>query len=140
MIMRGKAQSSVEFMAVIAAIIFIAAIAQVLIFSKYNEAWQLRAYLDSQDVCNSVSNELSLAGYSEGRSSYFTLPQDIAGGNYTLTVWNGIVTADYQGHACVGTYIVRSLKYGNSTPPFNMTGGRYRINTTAGLVTLEKMA
>jgi len=138
MTMGRKAQTSIEFMAVIAAVIFVAAIVQLLIFTKYNEAWHVRAYLGSQDLCNTMADELGIAAYSEGRSAFFKLPYDISGANYTLTVWNGTVTADYSDHVCVRRFVAREVRYNNASVPFNLTGGTYRINTTGGLITLEK--
>jgi len=138
--MKRKAQTSPEFMVAIAAILFIGMVAQVMIFGKTAEAWHVRSFMSAQDICNSVANELNLAGYSEGRSAFFTIPKDVAGTNYTLTVWSDYVTVDYAGHACVKRFTALDVKYNGRSPPFNLSGGTYRINTTEGVVTLEKFA
>jgi len=138
--MYWKAQASVEFMVVIAMILFIGMIAQILIIEKTAEAWHVRSSMSAQDICNSIANELNLAGYSEGRSAFFTIPNDIAGSNYTLTIWDGYVTADYAGHACVERFTVLDVRYNGKSPPFNLSGGTYRINTTEGVVTLERFS
>ena len=139
MTMGMKAQAGPELMVVILMVVTIGILTQSLIFWKTNESWNVRASRDAQDICNGMASELTLAGYSEGRSAYFSLPLDIIGADYVLTVWNSTVTVDYAGHACVKRFNLLGVKYGAAVPPFNLTGGTYRINTTQGLVTLEKV-
>jgi hypothetical protein len=129
-----------EVMVGVVVLILIAMIAQMFIFEKTLLAWQERTYNDGLDVCNGVANALSIAGYSEGSSTQVSIPYDVGGSNYTLTVYDDIVTLDYSAHSCVRHFAVYYVIYNGSYPPFNLTGGVYQLNNTGGLVTIGKIA
>lgn len=138
--MVAKAQSSVEIMVAVTLLLFIAIIAQVFIFDKTVLSWQLRSHATCLDIVNTVSNGLNFAAYSDGSSTRFSIPQDVSGTQYTLTVYGDYVAVDYSDDSCLRRFTAASVTYGLASPPFNLTGGEYRVNNTDGALTLEKLS
>ena len=129
-----------EFMTGIAVLMIIAMIAQVFIFERTARAWGVRTYAEGTDICNGVANTLNMAGYSEGSSVRFDIPNEVGGGPYNLTVYGSMVALDYSGHSCLQHFSALSLRYNGSYAPFNLTGGTYRVDNSAGVLTIEKLA
>lgn len=135
-----KGQASVEAMSCIVVLVLIAIVVQLFVFDRMIRMQEARQYLSALDICNGVASELNLAGYSEGLSSYFYIPKDVSGANYTLTVTNDYVSVDYSDKSCVRRFNALQVNYNGTAPPFALVGGTYRMNNTAGVVTIEKVS
>ncbi len=138
--MGEKGQASVEAMGCIVVLVLIAAVAQFFVFDRMVRMQELRQYMSALDICNGVASELNLAGYSEGLSSQFYIPGDVAGTNYTLMVTNEYVTVDYSDKSCVRRFNALQVNYNGTAPPFALAGGTYRMNNTGGVVTIAKVS
>ena len=122
--MGEKGQASVEAMGCIVVLVLIAAVAQFFVFDRMVRMQELRQYMSALDICNGVASELNLAGYSEGLSSQFYIPGDVAGTNYTLMVTNEYVTVDYSDKSCVRRFNALQVNYNGTAPPFALAGAR----------------
>ena len=138
--MGEKGQASVEAMGCIVVLVLIAAVAQFFVFDRMVRMQELRQYMSALDICNGVASELNLAGYSEGLSSQFYIPGDVSGVPYTLTVTNNYVSVDYSDKSCVRRFNALQVNYNGTAPPFVLGGGTYRMNNTAGVVTIAKVS
>ena len=137
--MKMKAQSSTEFMVGVAMLVFLVLTAQIFVFERASLSWQVRTHSACIDTANSVANGLSIAGYSDGGSILFTVPHTLSETGYSLTVHSGFVALDYSGDSCMRRFTAQSVKYYGSAPPFNLTGGTYRVNNSLGVLNVEKV-
>lgn len=132
--MCGKGQSSVEYMVLVGAITIVFIALQVYTFTKYNEAGVEESRARMREVCDSVSSQLTLAGYSKNYSDSFVIPYSGAGLDFSVAVYDDTLVLDYFGQSCIGTFRAGALRYNNSGPPFTLKSGTYRINNTGGVV------
>jgi hypothetical protein len=131
----GRAQEGIEFTICIIFLIMIVTLLTIYARSMQNQESSIQSKLDSEQLCWQVSNTINTAMYSIGYYSQFSLPASIEGSPYNLSVTNGTVSVDYNGHSCIYGISVTNISFRSQLAPFNLCGGNFYINNTQnGLV------
>jgi uncharacterized protein (UPF0333 family) len=132
----GKAQVGIEFMICIIFLIMIVVLLTVYSASKQNEETSIEAKLGSEKLCWQVSNIINTAMYAKGYYSEFSLPATIDGSAYNLSITNGTVMVDYNGHSCIYQITVTNISFRSQLAPFSLCGGDFYINNTQDRVVI----
>jgi hypothetical protein len=128
----GKAQAGIEFTICIIFLIIILTFLTVYYASKQSEDYSIESKIQSDELCWQLSNVINTAMYSNGYYAEFSLPAEIYGSNYNLTVTNGTVSADYRGSSCNYEIAVTNISFRGRPAPFSLCGGDFYINNTQG--------
>jgi|GEM_PF-1580444 len=134
-----KAQASIEFIVSILFLILILIAMSFYMAGKNLEGSGIKAKLEAEKICFSISRIIDTASYSHGYYSEFSLPKTIGGFEYNLTIYNKSVEVDYLEHSCSSTIRVKNIFYGGSLAPFSLCGGTYSINNTDGILYITNL-
>lgn len=129
--MKQRAQSAVEFMVILGAMLFFLASFFLFFYGSYSDETATNRNEALLEVALDVQNELALAARTgEGYSRTFTLPQTIHGKTYTVQVIDTFLylkTTDEKN--ALGVPIVNTT--GSIVPGSNsvsVRGGQVRVN------------
>ena len=93
-----KAQTSIEMFAFFSMALLIFSIAYMFVFEKTQNAYDLKARTNALDMGNRVSSEINTAlAEGDGYSKNISLPSEILGALYTVSVDNGYVFVSWRG-------------------------------------------
>lgn len=133
--MRRRAQAGIEFMICVIFLIMIVIVLTIYSGSRQTEESNIQAKLGSEQLCWQVSNMINTAMYSQGYYTEFSLPKTINGLPYNMSITNGTVSVDYNGHSCIYEIMVTNISFRSRPAPFNLCGGDFYVNNTpSGLV------
>jgi len=136
MAVTGKAQSSMEYMVLISALIIVFIGLQVYMFTKMNETGVTEGRARLREVCDSLSSQFTLAGYSKNFSGSFRVPLSRDATQLDVAVYDETIVVDYNGQSCVSTYRAGAMMFNGTAPPFTLTSGSYWISNSGGVVTI----
>lgn len=126
----GRAQAGIEFTICIIFLIMIITLLTIYARSMQNQESSIQSKLSSEGLCWQVSNTINTAMYSRGYYAQFSLPATIGGSPYNLSVTNGSVSVDYNGHSCIYGITVTNISFRSQPAPFILCGGNFYINNT----------
>ncbi|NYZ78653.1 hypothetical protein H0N99_00735 [Candidatus Micrarchaeota archaeon] len=131
----GRAQAGIEFTICIIFLIMIVTLLTIYTGSRQDEEFGIQAKLESEKLCWQVSNIINTAMYSKGYYTEFSLPATIGGSPYNVSITNGTVSVDYNGHSCIYQITVTNISFRSQPAPFSLCGGDFYVNNTQnGLV------
>lgn len=127
-----RAQTGIEFTICIIFLIMIVIMLTVYVGSRQSEEYSVKAKLESEKICWQVSNIINTAMYSKGYYAEFSLPAKINGAPYNVSITNGTVGVDYNGHSCIYEISVTNISFRSNPAPFSLCGGDFYVNNTPG--------
>ncbi len=133
----GRAQAGIEFIICVIFLITILIVLTIYSGSKQTEESNVKSKLESEKICWQISNLINTAMYAKGYYAEFSLPATIDGSSYNLSITNGSVMVDYNGHSCIYGIAVTNISFRSQLAPFSLCGGDFYINNTQDRVVIN---
>ena len=130
----GKAQAALEFMICVLILVTVMIFFTIYSGDKSAEGRAMYSKLKADEICWKVSNIINTAMYSKGYYSEFSLPLQIDGEGYNISVTDGSVSVDYRGKSCIYGITTTNISFRSQPAPFSLCGGDYYINNTDNAV------
>jgi hypothetical protein len=105
-----KSQSTVEFMIIIAALLVGLAGAMYAGWAKSIEIGDVKTNLEAEKILNQVAGKINtVLMEGDGFRINMTLPEQVAGFNYTLEIQNYAIILDLSGRPYVSSVMVENI-------------------------------
>lgn len=91
-----------------------------------------------ENICSDVANKINSAVYfGFGFTQNVSLPEQIYGLNYSITVYNGTLLCRYDKYVIIEKFITNSTTNTTHDPPFELPRREIKIENSAGIIVIS---